>query len=93
MELQIDPGPLVQQVRIDPEMCAYGLQYLAPVLAGVATAQGKFSIELDGCRLPIDNPAVGELAGRFTVHSVEIGAGPLLREFHRLVAARIRRQN
>jgi translocation and assembly module TamB len=81
MELHVDPGPLVQQVRIDPEMCAFGLQYLAPVLAGVATAQGKFSIELEGCRLPIDNPGAGELAGRFTVHSVEIGAGPLLREF------------
>lgn len=86
MELQIDPGPLVQQVRIDPDMCAYALQYIAPVLAGVATAQGKFSIDLDGCRIPIDDPAQGEIAGRFTVHSVEIGAGPLVRELTILLA-------
>ena len=86
MELDVDPGPLVQQVRIDPDMCAYALQYIAPVLAGVATAQGKFSIDLDSCRIPIDNPAAGDLAGRFTVHSVEIGPGPLTRELAVLLA-------
>ncbi|MCX7428501.1 MAG: hypothetical protein NTW96_23105, partial [Planctomycetia bacterium] len=86
MELDVDPGPLVQQVRIDPDMCAYALQYIAPVLAGVATAQGKFSIDLERCRIPIDNPGQGDLAGRFTVHSVEIGPGPLTRELAVLLA-------
>lgn len=80
MELQVAPGPLAQQVRIDPEMCAYGLQYVAPALAGVTAVEGLFSIEMDECRIPLDNPAMGKLSGRFTVHSVEIGPGPLIRE-------------
>ena len=49
------------------------------MLADVATAQGSFSIDLDGCRIPLANPSAGELAGRFTIHSVEIGPGPLIR--------------
>ncbi|MBN2025117.1 MAG: DUF748 domain-containing protein [Pirellulales bacterium] len=78
--LEVDPGPIVQNVRIDPQMCAYGLQYIAPVLAGVATAQGTFSISLDECLIPINNPAAGRLAGRFVVHTVEVGPGPLVQE-------------
>ena len=80
MLLDVKPGPLVQQIRIDPEMCAYGLQYVAPVLAGVTSAQGRFSIDIDECRIPLDDPSAGKLVGRFTVHSVEIGPGPLIRE-------------
>lgn len=80
MQLDVAPGPLVQQVRIDPDMCAYGLQYVAPVLAGVTSAQGRFSIDIDECQIPLDDPAAGKLKGRFTVHSVEIGPGPMIRE-------------
>ena len=78
--LNVSPGMLVQQVRIDPNMCAHGLQYIAPVLAGVTAAEGQFSIDLDECQIPLDNPSAGRLAGRFTVHSVQIGPGPLTRE-------------
>ncbi|MHC4179914.1 MAG: translocation/assembly module TamB domain-containing protein, partial [Planctomycetota bacterium] len=79
-ELTLPPGPLVQQVQITPAMCASGLKYIAPVLADVSTAQGNFSIALDGCRIPLDDPAKGELAGRLTIHSVQVGHGPLVRE-------------
>ncbi len=66
-------------------MCAAGLQYIAPVLAGVTQAQGEFSMALDGCRVPLDHPDRGDLAGQFTVHSVEIGPGPLVRELATLL--------
>jgi hypothetical protein len=79
-ELLLPRGPLLTQVRISPEMCDRALKFIAPVLAGVTQAEGKFSVALDGCRVPLDRPATGELAGQFTVHSVEIGAGPLVRE-------------
>jgi hypothetical protein len=85
-ELHVQPGPLVRQVRIDPEMCAYGLQYIAPILAGVATAEGLFSIDLEHCRIPIDRPDRSDLAGRFTVHSIQVGPGPLVRELAVLLA-------
>lgn len=84
-ELQVDSGPLLSKVRISPEMCESGLQYIAPVLAGVTQAQGNFSMALDGCRIPLDHPDRGELAGQFTVHTVEIGPGPLVRELATLL--------
>lgn len=80
MELNVQRGSAARQIRIDPAMCAHALQYIAPVLAGVASAEGRFSIELDECRIPLAAPAEGDLKGRFIIHSVEVGPGPLVRE-------------
>jgi len=80
MELYVEPGRVAEQVRINPRMCAGALQYIAPVLAGIATAEGRFSIELDACRIPLADPDQGELAGRMTIHSAQIGPGPLIEE-------------
>lgn len=80
MELFMPRGPLVEQVQITPQMCAGALQYIAPVLAGVTEAQGTFSIDLDGGRVPLDDPKQADVAGRLVVHSVQIGPGPLTQE-------------
>jgi len=71
---------LATRVSITREMCAGGLKYIAPVLAGVTSAEGQFSIELDKCEIPLDDPTQGEVAGRFMVHSIEIGPGMLVKE-------------
>ena len=97
MTLTLPPGPLVTEVQITPAMCASALKFVAPVLAGVTTAQGTFSIELDRCRVPVDRPADAELAGRLIVHSVEVGPGSLVRELavllQREAPARLRRES
>ena len=80
VELYIPPGRVAQQIRINPQMCASALQYVAPVLAGVTAAEGRFSIELDGGRIPLGNLSQGELAGRMTVESIQVSPGPLVRE-------------
>jgi hypothetical protein len=80
MEFTLPPGPLVRQVPINPDMCGCMLKYIAPIMADVATAPGTFSIELEHCRIPLGDPAKGDLAGKFIVHSMEIGPGPLVRE-------------
>jgi len=80
IELTLPQGPLARQIQIDPNMCSKLLKYIAPVLADVTSAQGTFSIELDGCRIPLGNPSKGDLAGRFIIHSVAVGPGPLIRE-------------
>ena len=80
VELNVQRGSAARQIRIDPAMCANALKYIAPVLADVAAAEGLFSIELDDCRVPLADPAKGELKGRFVIHSVEVGPGPLVRE-------------
>ncbi len=78
--LQIESGRVAERIRISPRMCAGALQYIAPPLAGVATAEGTFSIEMEQCSIPLDAPEKGDLSGRMTVHAVSIGPGPLIRE-------------
>jgi translocation and assembly module TamB len=80
IELTLPAGPLAQQIQIDPAMCGASLKYMIPSLAGVTAARGAFSIDLDGCRIPLGDPAKGELAGRFTIHSMEVGPGALTSE-------------
>lgn len=95
--LTLPAGPLARQVQITPAMCAAALMYVAPVLSGVSTAQGSFSIDLDECDIPIDEPSRGRVAGRLTIHSVEIGPGPLIRELAVLLGreapAKLRRES
>ncbi|MBX3412353.1 MAG: DUF748 domain-containing protein [Pirellulales bacterium] len=79
-ELIIPGGRIVQNVRITPEMCNNALQYVAPVLSGVTTAQGKFSIDLETSRVPLADYKQSSVEGKFTVHTVEIGPGPLVQE-------------
>ncbi len=97
MTLTLEPGPLATQVQITPAMCDAALKFIAPVLAGATTAQGVFSIELDRCRVPIDNPNDADVTGRLIVHTVEVGPGPLIRELavllEREAPARLRRES
>lgn len=85
MTLAVAPGRLAEQIRINPRMCAHGLQYIAPVMAGVATAEGRFSIEMDACRIPLAEPSRGELGGRMIIHAVQVGPGPLVQELSLLL--------
>jgi hypothetical protein len=77
-EASLEPGLVADQVRINPTMCQYALSYVAPALAGVTTAEGRISIQLERCRLPLADPGQGDLAGKLVVHTVEVGPGPLV---------------
>ena len=94
--LALEPGRAVDQVRITPAACAALLQYLAPLLAGVTQAEGRFSIDLDGCHVPLGGPADGqhvplagpadgEIAGKLTIHSIQVGPGPLIQQLAQLL--------
>jgi translocation and assembly module TamB len=85
MELTMPPGALIRQVQINQRMCSFFLKFIAPVLADVTSAQGAFSIDLDECRIPLSDPAKGTVAGKFIIHSIEIGPGPLIRELSTLM--------
>jgi hypothetical protein len=77
MEFLLPNGSLVQRVQVTPSMCASALKFIAPALADVTTASGTFSIDMDGCRVPVGEPAKSEIAGRLTIHSIETSSGPL----------------
>lgn len=83
-EVTAEAGLVAEQIRINPTMCHYALSYAVPALAGVATAEGRFSLQLERCRLPLADPGRGELGGKLVIHAVEITPGPLVEQ---LVAA------
>ena len=76
-DVVLPAGPLVQQVRITPEMCDSALKYIAPVLAEATRTQGRISIDLASARIPVANPDTGDISGRLAIHSVEVTPGPL----------------
>ncbi|MEX0711516.1 MAG: hypothetical protein WD278_04160, partial [Pirellulales bacterium] len=84
-ELSLAAGPLMEQVRITPEMCNAAIKYALPPLAGVTQAQGEFSVTIDGGRIALADVASGDAAGKLVVHSVEVGPGVLIQELSPLV--------
>lgn len=85
MEVRLDPGMLADHVTITREMANQRLQYVMPIMAGVAQVGGKFSIQLEEFRVPIDNPAGGAISGKLTVHDVDVGPGFLTQEIASLI--------
>lgn len=96
-ELLLPAGKCMEQVRITPEMCARAMMYALPVLAEVTEAQGSFSIDLEGARIPLNDPAQSDIAGRILIHSIDVGPGPLIRELAlvlgRAVPGKLRRES
>jgi hypothetical protein len=75
----LERGTLLSHTPVTREMCNDALKYIAPVLANATWAEGEISIDIDRCRLPIDNARKGDVAGRFSIHKVEAGStGPVV---------------
>lgn len=81
----LEPGTIVDQVRISPQMCRSWLKYLAPLMADATAAEGHFSVSVDQARFPVTDPIGGNIEGKFIVHSAQIGPGPLSQEILSLV--------
>jgi translocation and assembly module TamB len=81
MLMVLDKGPLIEQMRISPEMCQTWLKYVAPMLADATQAEGKFSVNLSSAAIPLASPEAGDVQGVLTIHSAQVGPGPLSREF------------
>ncbi len=76
-EIMLPPGPLITNVRISPEVSEAMLKYVAPVLAGTTQSEGRFSMQLDGTRVPLADTKKADVAGRLSVHSVRVVPGPM----------------
>jgi hypothetical protein len=83
-ELLLAKGPLVSDVQLSPEICRHGLRFITPLLADATVAQGKFSIALDGGRIPLADPAGGDVGGRIAMLG-QAKPGPIAQEFVGLV--------
>jgi len=87
MEFRVSAGTLARQVQLDEAACRSALKYAVPVLASVTQSKGQFSIELDGCSIPIGDLNRAEIAGRVIVHSAEMTPGPVLKHLATTLAA------
>jgi hypothetical protein len=76
-----DRGPLLQNVRISPEMCQLWLKYVAPLVAEATRAEGKFSLSLQGASVPLSAPLASDVAGTLQIQSAQIGPGPLAQQY------------
>ncbi|MGD9128284.1 MAG: hypothetical protein PVH19_12980, partial [Planctomycetia bacterium] len=97
MQLEVPAGTIVDNVQINKQMCENGLKYIAPVLADVAQADGRFSLAINQCRIPIDNPSKGQLVGQLTIHDMAISSGPLIQQFgpvlQRMTSAKLQKES
>lgn len=78
-EWTIEPANLIRDARMDPPVAWGVLAYVAPVLADATRTSGRFSLVLDGAKLPVGDPAAGTLSGTLAMHEVVVGPGPLVR--------------
>lgn len=80
LEVTLAKGRIVDRARLSPLACASALGYAAPVLAGVAQADGDISLDLQDGRFPLSDPTQGTLLGWLTLHSAQVSGGPLVQE-------------
>jgi hypothetical protein len=78
-EWTIEPVNLITDARMDPPVAWGVLAYAAPVLADATRTSGRFSLVLDGAKLPVGDPAAGTLSGTLAMHEVVVGPGPLVK--------------
>lgn len=74
-ELMLDRGKVIEKVSVTPEMTASWLKYVAPLLAEATQVEGRMSLELGGAKVPLSTPEKADIAGRLTVHSLEVTPG------------------
>ncbi len=80
-ELRLAKGRLVERVLVTPEVCSTALKYVAPILADVTQTQGEFTVDIVGGRLPLGNPAGGDVVGILTTDQAQVQAGPIAQQF------------
>ena len=78
-ELQLPSGRIVDRVQLTPEICHRGLKFIAPILAEVSIANGQFSVDVEGARIPLADPAGGQAVGAVSL-SAQVRPGPIVEE-------------
>lgn len=77
-EWTVEPVELLTDARLEPGVAQGVLAYVAPILAGAARTSGRFSLRVDGARLPVGRPGDGTVSGLLVMHEVVVGPGPMV---------------
>ncbi len=83
-ELYVSRGPLLTNIHLSPDMCKRGLKFIAPIVAETTVAEGRFSVTMDGGRIPLADPRAADLAGHMAIRA-QVKPGPVAHEFMALV--------
>ncbi len=84
--LEMPPGRVMDQVQLSPEICRGWLKMVAPILADVTSAQGRFSVTTTELRVPIENIEQADFGGAIQLHGASVGPGPLGQQLVALVS-------
>ena len=71
-ELIVPPGRAVDRVALSGPMCDQVTTWLSPLLGHSTHTSGALSIDLAGARLPLGDPAAGELTGQVVFDALEV---------------------
>ena len=80
MMLLLDQTTAAENIELTPELCSHWLKYIAPLVAGTATASGSLSANLAGARIPLTNPVAADIAGQVTIHQAKVSPGPMAQQ-------------
>jgi len=75
--LYLTPGKILEEVEMTPEICRAWLQFVAPVIAGATTAQGRVSVAVDRAQIPLDQMEAATVQGTVLLHEAGVGPGPV----------------
>ncbi len=88
-EWTLEPVQLLADARMEPGVAQGVLAYIAPVLADATRTSGRFSLRIDGARLPVGEPAAGQVAGVLAMHEVVLGPGPMVERLFEALPGRL----
>ncbi len=77
VQWQLPRGRVIDNVAITPLMCRGWLQYVAPILADATRVEGRFSLDVETGRFPLEDPMAGEASGVLSIHGAEVRSGPM----------------
>ncbi len=82
LALQIEKGPLLENIHLTPELCQSWIKYAVPVLSDSTQTEGRFSASLtnEGF-VPLANPAAMTAAGQLAIDSAQMKPGRLANAF------------
>ncbi|HWB00433.1 MAG TPA: hypothetical protein VG713_18190 [Pirellulales bacterium] len=83
--IQLAPGTVLDQIAVTPEMCSRGLAYIAPLLAGAVQVEGRVSMDVSACNVPINDTGAADITGQLKVHSIDLVPGPVLAQIAMLL--------
>ena len=63
----------LRELPVTPQLVEVGLKYVAPVLAVATETQGRVSLRVDHCEVPLHEPELAEVRGQVTLHDVSAG--------------------